>query len=144
MSVKDHGIEALRKSIVPLLEGDNSEYQVRVLTFGFISLQAITDPVSGVRVTRKTVGSTEVRFPLLSQSINANRKAISITNKDEVNPIFFHVLSSFTAGWVEDSTDGPKEIGAGETFNSPIDGDVYIYIKCETGKTAKVEFSEYA
>lgn len=139
--VPDHGIEALRRSIIPI-PGYPTEYQLRALTFGFISLQAITSQSSGIKVTRKTVGTTEVRFPLIGQSISPDRKAISITNKDEINPIYFHVLNSFTAGWDEGGIDGPKELGPGETFNSPIAGGVFIYIKCETG-SAKVEFAEY-
>jgi hypothetical protein len=140
--VPDHGIEALRKSIIPI-PNYPQEYQVRAYTFGFISLQAITDQDIGISTTRKTVGDTEVRFPLTPATINPNRKAFSITNKDEINSIYFHVKSTFTAGWDEGGTEGPKELGPGETFNSPIAGAVFIYIKCESGKSAKVEFAEY-
>ena len=121
------------------LETTDGKYYRRVKASGVYRAQALTQKLI---VDQFEVTDTEQSFPLAGPTDDLIN-GFTLTNQSETNKIYYSTNSTFRAGWSNNTSDGGKEIGPGESQNIPCAPDLRIYVKCEIGKTAKVEFVQW-
>lgn len=127
--MKDHGIDALRKSIVPIIPGDSTEYQVR--TTGDYSQAGLKNALK-----TKCFLVTDTETPIPPTALT-DRNTILFRNHSTVNTVFIGP-SGVTADRVIDSDLSGFEVDPNSTFSIDVKANptTLMYAICETGKTA--------
>lgn len=140
VSVRDHGIEGLRKSISPVTPGDNSEYYV---------LTKIVDAITGsfspsgltkeFKNTTMLVGDVATKIPATPLT---DRNAMAIYNGHATKTLYIG-NSNVTADTVVGTTSGWK-IDAGSYLQLDIKETIEMYAIYEGGVSAMVQIMEVA
>jgi hypothetical protein len=146
LSVKDHGLDAIRKStIVSPTEGDPTEYCIRVCQDGEVTITGTIGgsvQLQGFSTTWKntTLNVSTTALPLPSTALTG-RNAIAIRNLDPSVTLYignFDVVANdaigTTAGW---------QIGPNETYNLGITDSVVLYGVVASG-TIRISVKELA
>lgn len=134
MSVRDHGIEGLRKATIPLTPGDFQEYQIR--TTGTFSLSGLQN---GWLPT--TLMISDVAAPLPAVALT-NRNSIIILNRSSTDSLYIGNID-VTADSVVGATSG-WEMLPNSYFATDVKESIVIYGIAPTGKTIKVQVLEVA
>lgn len=147
MSVRDHGLEAIRKSaiIAPSL-GDSTEYCIRVCQDGAVEITGSISgavQISGLSVAGKNttleVSTTAIPLPAIPL---VDRNALSVRNLDSSNTLYIGFSTAVTADSVVGVTSG-WQVGPNETYNVDIQDDIVIYGIVISG-TIKIQVQEFA
>lgn len=137
MSVRDHGLEAIRKSAVEITPGDTSEYRLRTSGEGVFTPSGLT---TGGLITTMDIGDTALSIPATALT---SRNHIEIHNKSNTDTVYVGFTSGVTADSVIGTTSG-KEILPNSFWNIDITDNILVYGIAETGKTIRIKVVEVA
>lgn len=139
--VDDHGLQVLSKAALPLTPGNKSQYKLRVSVTDGVITGSFTP--SGLKIaflpTVLDVGDTAVPLPTTPLT---DRNSMVITNHSATD-ILYVGNSDVTADLVIGTTSG-HQINPGEGWGPDIQDDIVLYGRAETGKTIRVQISEFA
>ena len=135
--IDQHGLECISKSTEPVKPGYINRYRLR--TSGISRSQALT---SKILVDQINVTDVEIFLPL-SGTLDPDVNAITLTNDGETNSFYYSTQAGFRAGYLSNTSNGGKRIGPGESQNIPVTDNILLYIKCESGKSTKLEFVQW-
>ena len=147
MSVKDHGLESIRKStIVSPTEGDPTEYCIRVCQDGTVEISGNIGgsvQISGLSVEGKntTLEVSTTAIPLPATALTG-RNALSVRNLDATTTLYVGFSTSLTADSVVGVTSG-WQVGPNETYNVDIQDDIVLFGIVTSG-TIKIQVQEFA
>ena len=152
MSVRDHGLEAIRKSTVVIPSSDGSEYCIRItpcedsidvnIVGGNVNINGevtVSGLTIGGRNTTLDVSITAIPLPSVAFT---DRNALSIRNLDATQDLYIGFDTGVTATQTNGTTSG-WIIGANETFNIDITESIVIYGIVASG-SIKVQVQELA
>jgi hypothetical protein len=143
MSVKDHGLDAIRKSAVGISGFETQEFYLRVSNPEGDPIQVTGDQQpSGLsdsfRITTKDISTTASALP---ENPLTNRNAISILNTSS-STLYIGPTDQVTADNVEGTTSG-WEIGPNEIWHIDVTDAITLYAIVASG-TARVKILEVA
>ena len=137
MSVRDHGIEALRKSAGQVTPGDGAEYYL--LTKILDAIFQMSGLSKDWRIS--TILLTDVAQALPTTALT-DRNSVIIHNKSATEKVYIG-KTNVTADTVVGITSG-WEIPANSYYALDVKDTIVIYGICETGKTATIKVMELA
>lgn len=135
--MRDHGLEAIRKSAEEITPGDITEYRIRTSATGTFSPTGLS---TGFLVTTMTVGDTAIEIP--STPLTA-RNSLEIHNLSLTTTVFIGPDNAVTADRVNGSTSG-KEVPANSVWNIDVTDAIVLWGICPTGESAQIKVMEIA
>jgi hypothetical protein len=140
MSVRDHGLEAIRKSAGEVVPGAKDEYFLLTkilgaITGSFSPSGLFTDWL----ITTMDISDTATPLPATPLS---GRNSIIVFNKSLTETLYIG-KSDLTADTVNGTTSG-WDIPKNSYYAFDVRDSIVIYGRCETGKSVKVKIMELA
>jgi hypothetical protein len=148
MSVKDHGLNAIRKAAEQETVGNENEYilktKIKNTESEAIPIQgSFTDSAITTEMKTSTIEVNDVAQAIPETNLS-NRNTISIQNFSTTSTIYVGTSSGVTAGRNAGSTTDGTEIGPLETWNYAINDTATIYAICNSSETAIIKVTETA